>query len=123
MLTTLRPVLSSVSVMTRRKRELRRARRRTFIRHWREHRGLTQDQLSERLDMSKAQLSRIENGVQPYSQDFLEACAEALATDPASLLMRDPSDAEGIWSVWDQAKVAERRQIVEVARVITKKVS
>jgi len=70
--------------------------------------------------MSAAQLSRIETGRQPYTQDLLEACAGALRTDPASLLMRDPSDPEAIWSVWDQAKPGERRQIVEVARTLIK---
>lgn len=96
-------------------------RRRTFIRAWREYRNLTQDQLSERLDMSKAQLSRIENGLQPYTQDFLEACADALLTDPASLLMRDPTSPEAIWSLWDQARPGERRQIVESAADIVKR--
>src|ERR1700730_8538503 len=90
-------------------------RRRTHIRQWREQRGLTQEQLAHRLDMSKAQLSRIETGQQPYTQDFLEACAEALMTDPASLIMRDPSDPEAIWSIWDQAKPGEKLQIIEVA--------
>lgn len=95
-------------------------RRKTFIRAWREYRGLTQDQLAERLGISKAQLSRIENGIQPYSQDFLEACAEELRTDPASLLMRDPNDDEALWSIWDQAKPGIKRQIVEIAKTLTK---
>lgn len=95
-------------------------RTRTFIRQWREYRELTQDQLASRLDMSKAQLSRIETGDQPYSQDFLEACAEALRTDPASLIMRNPEDPDGIWTIWEQAKPGERLQIVAVARALTK---
>ena len=97
----------------------RQQRLKTFIRSWREHRRLTQDQLADRLDISKAQLSRIENGQQPYSQDFLEACAEALGTDPASLIMRDPDDPDAIWSIWDTAKPGVRRQIVEIARTLT----
>jgi transcriptional regulator with XRE-family HTH domain len=68
----------------------KRPRRRTFIKQWREYRDLTQDDLAERLETSKASISRIENGEQAYTQDFLEACADALRTDPASLLMRDP---------------------------------
>lgn len=95
-------------------------RSRTFIRAWREHRELTQDQLASRLEMSKASLSRIENGVQPYTQDFLEACAAALQTDPPSLLMRNPEADDGIWSIWDQAKPGERLQIVAVAKALTK---
>lgn len=98
-------------------------RRRTFIKDWREKRGLSQERLAERLDMSPAQLSRIENAVQGYTQDVLEAIADALETDAASLIMRDPNAPEAIWSIWEHAQPAERRQIEEVAKVITKKVS
>jgi transcriptional regulator with XRE-family HTH domain len=95
-------------------------RRKHYIAHWREFRNLTQEQLASRLGMSAAQLSRIENLKQPYTQDFLEAAAEALNTDPASLIMRDPTDEDAIWSIWDQAKPGERRQIMDIVRVITK---
>lgn len=91
-------------------------RRRHFIREWREFRGLTQDQLAERLDMSKASLSRIETYKQPYTQDFLEACADALLTEPASLLIRNPGDEDSIWSLWDRAKPGERQVIESAAR-------
>jgi transcriptional regulator with XRE-family HTH domain len=93
-------------------------RNRHFVRQWREHRGLSQDQLAARLEMSKASLSRIETLKQPYTQDFLEACAAALTTDPASLLMRDPTAQEAIWSIWEKAAPGERRQIEDVARVL-----
>ena len=92
----------------------------TFIRAWREDRGLTLEQLAERIGTTHATLSRIERGLQPYSQPMLEAIAEGLSTDPASLLMRNPADPEGIWSVWDNAKPGERRQIVEIAKTLIK---
>jgi transcriptional regulator with XRE-family HTH domain len=97
--------------------------RRTFIRHWREHRGLTLEQLAERVGTTHASLSRIERGKQPYTQPLLEAVAEALQTDVASLLMRDPTGPEDIWSVWDQAKAGERRVIVDIAKTIIKSAS
>lgn len=101
-----------------------RFRRRTFrvtkIRQWREHRGLTLEQLADRIGTTHASLSRIERGLQPYTQPMLEAIAEALQTDPASLIMRDPTDPEGIWSVWDQAKAGERRMIVDIAKTVVK---
>jgi transcriptional regulator with XRE-family HTH domain len=107
------------------KRVLRRFRgekrhRRTFIREWRQSRGLTLEQLADRIGITHASLSRIERGLQPYSQPQLEAIADALQTEPASLLMRNPVDPEGIWSVWDQAKPGERRQIVEIAKTLIK---
>ena len=98
----------------------KRARRRTFIRQWREHRGLTQEQLADRLETSVASISRLESGTQPYTQDVLEALAEALSTDPASLLMRNPEDPEAMWSLWDRAKQGERQLIEELVRSVVK---
>lgn len=98
----------------------KRARRRTFFKEWRQHRGLSQEQLADRLETSVASISRIESGTQPYTQDVLEALAEALMTDPASLLMRNPDDPEAIWSIWDQAKKGERQLIEELARSVVK---
>lgn len=93
-------------------------RRHHFIKEWRKHRGLTLERLAERLETSAASLSRIESGSQPYTQDFLEAVAEALQTDPASLIMRDPLAPDAIWSLWERAKPQEKRQIEEVVRAI-----
>jgi transcriptional regulator with XRE-family HTH domain len=93
---------------------------RTYIRQWRKFRGMTLERLAERVDMTAGNLSQIERGNQPYSQSQLEALAEALQTDVASLLMRDPTDSEALWSIWDQAKQGQRRQIVEISRTILK---
>jgi transcriptional regulator with XRE-family HTH domain len=98
----------------------KRPRRRTFIKEWREYRQLTQDALAERLRTSKASISRIEGGTQAYTQDFLEACAEALRTDPASLLMRDPTDEDAVWSLWNDAKVSERQMIENIVKTVLK---
>lgn len=95
-------------------------RRKTFIRAWREARNLTQEQLADRLLTTKANISRVETGTQGYTQDFLEACAEALGTDVASLLMRDPTHPEAIWSIWDKAKPGERQMIVDIAKTVLK---
>ena len=95
-------------------------RRRTFIRQWREHRSYSQEKLGNILGTTGSMISRIENGQSPYTQDVLEALAEALSTDPASLLMRDPSKPDAMWSIWDQAEVGQRKMIEEVARTIVK---
>jgi transcriptional regulator with XRE-family HTH domain len=98
----------------------------TFIRQWRESRSMTLEVLAERVGeriggMTHASLSRIERGLQPYSQPVLEALAEELTGgDVASLLMRDPGDPNAIWSIWDQAKPGERRMIVDIAKTIVK---
>jgi transcriptional regulator with XRE-family HTH domain len=91
---------------------------RTQIRAWRKHRGRTLEQLAESIGVTHATLSRIERGKQPYSQPLLEALADALNTDAASLLIRDPADPEGIWSIWDHATERQRRQLVDIARTL-----
>lgn len=69
---------------------------------------------------STGNISRIETGQQPYTQDLLEAIAEALMTDAASLIMRNPLEPEAIWSIWDQASAGQKRQIVEIAKALLK---
>lgn len=92
--------------------------RRTFLREWREYRRRTLEEAAEAADITHASLSRIERGLQPYSQAILEALAEYYATDVPSLLIRNPADPEGIWSIWENAKPGERRQIVELAKTL-----
>lgn len=92
----------------------------TFIRQHREKRGWSLDELASRVPMDKGNLSKVERGLLPYNQEMLERLAEALGTDAASLLIRDPSDPDGIWSIWDQAKPGERRQIAEVAKALVR---
>ncbi len=90
----------------------------TFIRQWRTYRGLTLEQLAERLDMTASNLSMLERGQRGYAQETLERLADALQTDAASLLMRNPESAEAIWSIWDQASEGEKRQLVEIAEAL-----
>lgn len=92
--------------------------RRTYIREWRKFRGLTLEKLADRVGLTASGLSMLERGERGYSQETLEALAEALMTEPASLLMRNPADEEAIWSLWEKASPGERRQIVEVARAL-----
>lgn len=73
------------------------ARRRTFLKEWRKHRGLTLETAAPEFDMSPAQLSRIENGKSPYTQDMLELAAAVYETDIASLLFRDPKNSDQLW--------------------------
>jgi len=102
------------------------ARRPTYIRAWRKHRELTLAQLADRLkvalevDISEGQLSRIERGETPYSQDILEAVAQVLRCEPADLIMRDPTQPDAIWSLIDTLKPGERRQAVEILKALAR---
>lgn len=85
---------------------------RTRVRQWREYRNLTQEALAERVGVSHGTISRLENGRIAYTQRLLEAIADALRCTPADLLMRDPTDPEAIWSIWDNLTPPLRRQAV-----------
>ncbi len=90
----------------------------TFIRAWRKHRGLTLAAMADQLatlhsiEISEGQLSRIETGKSPYGQVTLEAMADVLRTDPASLIMRDPERPD-VWSVLDALDPVQRKQVAE----------
>lgn len=88
----------------------------TFIRQWRKHRRLTLEVLSDRVGMSPGNLSNIETGKTGYGQETLEALAGALQCTPADLLMRNPSDPEAIWSLWESAKPGQRKQIIGIIK-------
>ena len=94
--------------------------RQTYIAQWREFRGLTQDQLASRIEMTQSNLSMLENGKRAYTQQTLEVIADALNTDVASLIMRNPKDGDAIWSIWDNAKPGERKLIVDIAKTVVK---
>lgn len=89
-----------------------------FLKQWRKHRGYTQERLAEMTNMSIGYLSDLEKGKRRYNQDHLEALATALQCEPFDLIMRDPSDPDGIWSVWDQLRPVERSQVVEIAKTL-----
>lgn len=104
----------------------------TFIKQWREYRTMTQEKLAERVTAfllergakkgyTYASIGRLERGLMPYSQPVLEALADSLGTDPASLLIRDPTDPTGIWTIWEKALPAERATITEHAEIVVKK--
>lgn len=106
-----------------------------FLREWRKQRDLTLEQVAERVEllsqarciddpalrpisMTHATLSRIERGKIPYNQHLLELLAEIYQADAASLIMRDPTETELIYSIWDALSVPERNQAVELLRVL-----
>ena len=95
--------------------------RRHFLVQWRRHRGLNQVQLAERLHITQGQLSKIENFKKPWDEDLLELAALALRCTPVDILIRDPSAAEGIWSIWDNVPESQRGQALDVLRAFARK--
>lgn len=78
-------------------------RRRIFLAEWREFRGMTQEDLADRMGTTKATISRIENRVDPYNQDFLEMAADILGIHHSVLISRGPQPE-------DVAPIAKAKQ-------------
>lgn len=91
---------------------------RHFLRAWRKAKGHTLEQVAERIGMTSQNLGKVERGLVPYTQTLLELLAVEYGTEPASLIMRDPADPAGIWSVHDTLSSVERAQLVEMAKVL-----
>lgn len=94
---------------------LKRARPAYFFRAWREYKGLTQEQLAERVDMSVSSISQIETGAQGFTDSTLIAIAEALSCAPGDLLSVDPR-VEG--AVVDLMRLIERKDQATVMAII-----
>lgn len=94
--------------------------RRHFIKQWRVHRGLTQEQLASRTEVTDGTISQLENGRIAYTQGTLEQIADALQCTPGDLLNVDPTRENAIWSIWETLDVPARNQVVEIARTFLK---
>lgn len=96
-------------------------RHKTFLREWRKAKpGRTLTAVAAELHISQPQLGRIERGDSPYNQDLLEALADLYGCGVADLLMRDPTQPENIWSLWDRAKPGQRQVIAAAAEAMLK---
>ena len=93
---------------------------RQFIKEWRKFRDLSQEQLADRMGVTRGYVSHVETGKRRYDQLFLEAAAEALNCTPADLIMRDPTQRGGIWSLWDQIAPEQRDQAAKVLEAFKK---
>lgn len=91
-----------------------------YLREWRKHRGMTQEQLAEAIDSTKQTVSRMESGTRTYNQPFLEACADALKCRPADLLNGPPevqsslSDLMELLSTKSDADLDKIRAMIEL---------
>jgi len=105
--------------------------KKTYIREWRKKRGLSLRRLADRLEqspggellVSHASISRIEQGLQPYSQPILEAIAEALGVSPVMLLEVNPDkdgDVIDITLRLNKAPPQLRKQAIDIIEALLK---
>jgi len=67
------------------------------------------ERLADRVGMTTGNLSQVERGTTAYTQNSLEAIAEALDCEPADLLMRNPADASQLWAAWTALRAGDHK--------------
>ena len=85
---------------------------RHFLREWRKFRGYTLENVAERIGMSHQNLGKIERGKVPYTEPLIEILADIYRTDRGSLIMRDPTLPDPLWSIYDQLAPPDRQRFV-----------
>jgi transcriptional regulator with XRE-family HTH domain len=83
---------------------------------WREHRGLTQQQLADRLETNHENISRWENHQRPIGEMVQLALAEALNIEPGDL-WRHP-DTPSADELLRNAPPAVRAQAIAVVQAL-----
>lgn len=63
---------------------------RHYVKQWREYRGLSQDQVADRVDKSRGLISQIESGTTALTEDMIYALADALNCAPWDILRVNP---------------------------------
>lgn len=101
--------------------------RKTYIREWRERRGLSLRQLAGRMEsepgvelISYASIGRIETGEQPYSQEILEAMAEALGVTVSMLLEHNPEREGRVVELFSQMPPDRQKLALDMMETLAK---
>ena len=87
-----------------------------FIRAWREHRGLVQQDVGDAIGYSKNHISRWERGERSINVDQLQLVADALQCTIYDLLYCDPNKDIDFFNLWSKLKEDKRdmfRQMVK----------
>lgn len=102
-----------------------RQRRRTYFREWREFAtDLSQSEVARRIERDHSSLQRLEAGISPYNQDWLELLAALYHCDPQDLISRDPRSSRGVQSDivrgYQSAPAELQQQITATVRALLK---
>lgn len=73
------------------------------------------------MQTTRETVSRIENGLVPYNQDFIEMCADALNCAASDLLDRNPQFEDAVAElhrIVTKASPEDQRRILAVAKTL-----
>ena len=93
------------------------------IRAARKRKGLTQEQLGEKIDTVAPHISNIENGKKPFSLELLIDLCNALEVTPTELLddaltFATPETSRRFESILEKGSADEQRAVLEYASFI-----
>lgn len=92
-----------------------------YLKAWREHRGLTQQQLADKLDTDKAVISLLENGKRRLDDRWLQRLADVLDTSRGNLLDHPPQDQMAeIIDLFVHVDQQDRQRFIGVAESLRK---
>lgn len=94
---------------------------RHYLKEWRLAKGLTQQDLADRLDIAKGQISRWENNQRALTMDVQVALADALDIDPG-LIFHDPAQPSAD-ELLRNATPEQRRQAFTVIEALLRTAS
>ena len=82
---------------------------------WREHRGLTQEELAEKVGTYSGQISLLENGKRQLSVKWLYRLADALDITPGWLVDHHPNDiSSDIYDIWGRIPEPKKQHARDV---------
>lgn len=86
-----------------------------FLRQWRIHRGMTQEQLADALGTSKSQISELERFNLQLSPKWLRRLSPILDVQQGHLIDHDPADLDNdIIDIWTRIPERDREQAARV---------
>lgn len=89
------------------------------LKAWREHRGMTQAELADKVGTNANMIGYLEAGERGLSAKWLRRLADALGISPGHLLDHDPRQLPtDILEIWMAADPGQRRQLAEVAKAL-----
>lgn len=93
--------------------------RMTYVREWREHRGLNLSRLSQVAGVDVSNLKKLESEKISYSRTMLEKLAAALSCRAGDLLNGPPTAFDELQKRFEGSDEATRAQIMKVVRALT----
>lgn len=92
----------------------------SYLRQWRLHADRSLESVAAKMGITHGQLSRIERGLSPYSQNILEIAAIEYKCTVQDILTRAPDEADSVFSMWGKLDDGQRRQAQRLFEALVK---